>query len=276
MTSGRASREARAAKIAAARLAVARAESRRRHGIRAAVVATVLIVVVGIGWVVQARRAEVASEADAPPPAGTSGAASQSILVGAAAAPVTLTTYEDFQCPACKDFEEKNATKISQLVAAGKLKVEYRPIAFLDRASSTSYSTRALNAAGCVVSKSPTVFAKFHETLFKNQPAENTAGLSDDKLVALAKEVGSADIADCVKEKKYKAWTKRVTDQFSKDGHAGTPTVLINGTKAADLAPAAFAAALDQAIAKSAASSAPSASPKPSLSPKPSASVATP
>ena len=43
---------------------------------------------------------------------------------------------------------------VAKAVEAGKVKVEYRPIAFLDDASTTDYSSRALNALMVVLDTS--------------------------------------------------------------------------------------------------------------------------
>ena len=64
-------------------------------------------------------------------------------VVGESGAPVTVQVVEDFQCPACQQFEAASGTVLDQLVAAGEIRVEYRGIAFLDQASTTRYSSRA-------------------------------------------------------------------------------------------------------------------------------------
>ena len=48
------------------------------------------------------------------------------------------------------------------------------------RRSTTNYSSRAANAAACVVNESPEKYADFVNVLFAKQPAEGGAGISDD------------------------------------------------------------------------------------------------
>ncbi|HEX8498550.1 MAG TPA: thioredoxin domain-containing protein, partial [Actinomycetales bacterium] len=181
-------------------------------------------------------------------PAGTTGAQSQSFVVGKATAPVTVTVYEDFQCPACRDFESLSGATLAGFVADGTVKVEYRPVAILDRFSSTEYSSRALNAAGCVIAAAPQQFTRFHSLLFANQPAESSAGLDDARLTALGQQVG-ARIGTCVTDQTYSGWAARVTDQASKDGLAGTPTVQVDGVPVASPTPEALTAAIRAAAA---------------------------
>jgi protein-disulfide isomerase len=230
MTSGKASRETREAKAAERRAAAQRAESRRKNSIRIAIAVAIVLVVVGFGALIQSQRGSTSDSSAAP--ANTSGTQNQTIaVVGQASAPVTVVAYEDFQCPICKEFEDASGPTLQQYVDAGKVKVEYRPIAILDRASSTNYSTRSMNSAGCVVATTPTAFKKFHDLLFANQPAENSAGLPDSKLADLAKQAGAGDVSKCIDDQTYKGWTVRATDQASKDGVVGTPTVKVNGTE---------------------------------------------
>jgi protein-disulfide isomerase len=245
VASGRSAREERAQKVAAARAAARRAEARRRRGTIAGVVVAVLVVAVGVGVLVQSRRvsAQRTSASAAAVPGGTSGTAGQSILVGRTSAPVTVTLYEDFQCPICRDFEKTSGSTLRSLVQDGTVKVAYRPIAILDRFSTTQYSTRSLSSVGCLVSSRPQAFVAYHDLLFANQPAENSAGLTDARLAALAKQAG-ADVSGCVTERRYEGWAARVTDQASKDGINGTPTVLVDGKVLQDTSPQGLQAAV--------------------------------
>ena len=43
-------------------------------------------------------------------PGGTTGTANQEVVVGRASAPVTVTLYEDLQCPICREFEQSEPT----------------------------------------------------------------------------------------------------------------------------------------------------------------------
>jgi protein-disulfide isomerase len=228
MTSGKSAREQRAAKVKAQQAAMRKAEARRRNSIIAGAVVAVLIVVVGVAALVQSGRNSTSDTSATP--ANFSGPGSTSVVLGQSSAPVTVTVFEDFQCPICQQFESTVGPTLTSLRDAGTVKVEYRSIAFLDRMSSTEYSTRALNAAACVRDSAPDAFDKFHTALFQNQPPENTAGLPDSKLVELAKSSGASGVESCITGQRFKDWTVKVTDAASKDGVNGTPTVRVNGT----------------------------------------------
>jgi protein-disulfide isomerase len=110
----------------------------------------------------------------------------------------------------------------------------YRVISFLDRASSTDYSTRAMNAHAAVLDVAgPEVAKKFHDALFAQQPPEGGAGLSDDTLVELAIAAGAdADVVEKpIRELAFEQWVKNATDAASRAEVTGTPTVLVDGER---------------------------------------------
>jgi hypothetical protein len=73
---------------------------------------------------------------------------------------------------------------------AGDVKVQYRPIAFLDRNSTANYSTRFLNAMAVLVNSTRSAFPAFRKALFEQQPKEGPR-LSDQKPIDLAVAVGA-------------------------------------------------------------------------------------
>ncbi|MET3206803.1 UNVERIFIED_ORG: protein-disulfide isomerase [Arthrobacter sp. UYEF13] len=143
--------------------------------------------------------------------------------------PVKVVLYVDFICPVCKNFETQYNEQLTTLRNEGKISVEYRALGFLDNRSSTNYSSRAANAAACVVNDSPEKYAEFVDSLFANQPAEGSAGLSDDKLKTMATDIGAKNIGTCIDEKTYRPFVKFTTKQAAAIGVTGTPTVFVDG-----------------------------------------------
>jgi protein-disulfide isomerase len=154
------------------------------------------------------------------------------VEVGKSSAPTTIKIYEDLQCPICKEFEAATGPQVQAAVADGKVKVDYRVVSFLDRASTTNYSSRALNAAMAVLSTAgPEAFVKFHSLAYQNQPEEGSAGVPDSTLVDWAVQAGAkeSEVKPLIEGNVYHQWVVNATDQMSKDGVNGTPTVFING-----------------------------------------------
>ncbi len=221
--------ESRSERAAAALLVQRRREQRRRNLMIGGVVAFLLLVVVAVVYGIQSQRDTSGQVAKDVPAGLTDG---YGVLDGAASAPRTVTVYEDFQCPICHEFEQATQQQLRQAVADGKIQLDYRMVAFLDRASTTNYSSRALNAAAVVLDASgQDVFVKFHDLLYENQPQEGSAGLSDDELVKLAVQAGAteSDVRPGIEDNQFHQWVVNATDQMSKNGVNGTPTVLVDG-----------------------------------------------
>lgn len=165
---------------------------------------------------------------------------------------VTVAVYFDYLCPFCANFEEANAATLDAMASAGDVTVEYYPISILDRLSAgTEYSTRAAQAVAYVADADPAHFLAFHEALFAAQPAENSAGLTDAEIAALAVTAGVPQaVADQIAADggKFTTWVAATTAQGQLDGVTGTPTVMINGAKTPDTLDLYTAGPLEEAI----------------------------
>lgn len=153
------------------------------------------------------------------------------VPVGRDDAPVTVEVYFDYLCPFCGTFEQVNGTELDALVASGELRIELRPLSFLDRLSAgTAWSTRAANALATVADGSPERVGAFHRALFDAQPEEGTAGPDDEQLVALAVSAGvPPGVADRFDDDAFVGWVERSTDGALSSGVTSTPTVLVDG-----------------------------------------------
>lgn len=145
--------------------------------------------------------------------------------------PVKVIAYIDFICPGCKRIETTYGETLTNLRKSGKITLEYRPGGLLDPKSTTSYSSRAANAAACVVNSSPEKYADFIKLLFERQPAEGGAGIPNKDLKTMANEVGAANIDSCIDSKQYRPWVKHTTQEARAIGITGTPTIFIDGAQ---------------------------------------------
>lgn len=178
------------------------------------------------------------------------------VVAGEDTAKTTIDVYEDFLCPACGTFEERDAGKIERALAAGTIKVRYHMVNLLDEKSNPpGYSLHAASAGLCAADAGG--FPSFHASLFASQPREGGRGYSDDQLVQLGRDVGITSDAfeSCVRNGKYHDAVRAEFATASADTalrrpgpggnlYFGTPTVTIDG-KVADLANSAW---LDDAI----------------------------
>jgi len=140
-----------------------------------------------------------------------------------------VDTFVDFMCPICGDFEKQYGEQLQAAAADGKITLNLHPISILDRYSqNTQFSTRAAASVYCVAEKAPESALDYFNLLFENQPEENTAGLTDDELAALADQVGAGAAADCIADGTYMDF---IGDQTKNHEIQGTPTIEVNGKR---------------------------------------------
>ncbi|MFD9861142.1 DsbA family protein [Streptomyces alboflavus] len=164
-------------------------------------------------------------------PKGASGEDKLSIPLGKDSAKSTLTVWEDFRCPACKQFEDMYRSTINDLAARGMLKVNYHLATLIDGNMGGSGSLHAANAAACAQDAGK--FAPYHDELFKNQPPEPDDAFADNaKLIDLAGKVDglvTAPFKKCVNDGTHNSWVGKSHEAFQKAELRGTPTVLLDG-----------------------------------------------
>ncbi|MEN3265436.1 thioredoxin domain-containing protein [Pseudonocardia sp.] len=195
------------------------------------VVAVVLVVAVIVGATVLLNQA---SSTNVTP---TYTATASGAVVTAGTGPVTIDTYEDFLCPQCERFEQRYGNDITDALNSGQITVRFHTIAILDPSTNPpGYSTRAANAALCAVPAG--IYPTYREKLFAEQPAEGSAGLSNDQLIAFGTQLGATgDFAGCVNGATNVPAVTAETNAAAADpalqtgGQFGTPTVARNGAK---------------------------------------------
>ena len=216
-------------------------ENRGRLRYVAGATAGVVVLICLIGLSVQSSRARITGTLTA-----TNATVANGVVVGKATAPVTVDTYEDFQCPICENYEAGAAADLAKLVTAGKIKIRYHTMAILDGSSSGNmYSTRAANAALCASDVSTAAFSAYHAVLYgkdstgaKVQPDEGSDGRTDGQLEAYFKQAvpkatstQTSTFATCVTDQDHSAMVAAITDAASKKDVNGTPTVFVDGKK---------------------------------------------
>lgn len=200
----------------------------------------VLLILAGaIAWAVLANSSKKDSVAKAAanvtvPPHGTK--AKDGIVVNPgkakAGAPV-VAVFQDYQCPVCKVLEDQYGSYLEKLADAGTIQLEYHTMTFLDGNLGNDASVRAAQAAACAdVAGS---YAKYHDTVYKNQPTQEGKGYTDEQLrTTFAKEAGlSGDqlvtFQTCYDDKKMANWVTGTQELASQAGVNSTPTIRVNG-----------------------------------------------
>lgn len=229
-------RQQRAARAEQMRKEREKADRKQRNVISIAIVAVVVVLIGVGGYAIKTTSDDNATATEVVKPAGTTkdyavSYSTEAVTGKAATDPVTVTAYEDFQCPACRSFEEQSGPFLTDLVDKGEITLEYQPIAFLDQASNgNEYSSRSASAAMCVLDTSGIkAYKKMHDVLYANQPEENTNGLPDSALLDFAQQAGATGIDTCIKSEKFVPWLEKATEASRAAKISATPTVKVDG-----------------------------------------------
>jgi protein-disulfide isomerase len=247
-------RQQRAARAEQMRKEREKADRKQRNLITVGIVVVVVALIAVGGYAVKSENDKNKTVEDVINPVNTTKDYgidyTTEVATGKAATdPVKVIAYEDFQCPACLNFEQQSGAFLTDAVAKGDITVEYRPISFLDKSSNGNrYSSRSGSAALCVLDNSGVkAFKKMHDVLYANQPEEGTNGRPDSDLIDYAKQAGVTGIDSCIKSERFVPWIEEATTASRGDNVSATPTVLVDGKQVKAPTPEALQAAIDAA-----------------------------
>jgi protein-disulfide isomerase len=145
--------------------------------------------------------------------------------IGRAAAPATLTLWEDFQCPICGKFTREVEPKLYRdFVDPGLLRIVYRDYAFIGQESFD-----AAAAARCAGDQGK--FWPYHDYLFWNQGPENGGSFARSRLDEIAAAVGldQAAFDGCMNGSHAMSLVKAESSQAQATGIQETPTLVVDG-----------------------------------------------
>jgi protein-disulfide isomerase len=137
---------------------------------------------------------------------------------GAAAAPVTLVEFGDFQCPYCRALEPTLEKVLKNY--AGKVRLEFRQFPL----SGHPQAAKAAEASLCA--REQDKFWELHDRMYGHQEA-----LKVDQLKTAAGELGldTERFGQCVDSGKYEPNVKADLLAGSHAGVTGTPALYVNG-----------------------------------------------
>jgi len=144
-------------------------------------------------------------------------------VLGDKNAPVTIVSFEDYQCPFCKRaFDQTFPQLKKEYIDTGKVKYVYRdfPLSFHPQANAAAEASECANEQD--------KFWDYHDEIFNNQ-----ATLGRDLYIQLAEQL-DLDVdqfTQCIDDGKYKQEVQADASYGSQIGVSGTPTFFINGIK---------------------------------------------
>jgi len=145
-------------------------------------------------------------------------------------APVKLTIYADFQCPACGNWSRDYEPGIvAKYVATNKVYFVYTPFSFIDDNGPGTESKDAAAAAFCAMDQGK--FWQYHDMLYANQTSENSGDFTGKRLAAFAQKLGlnMSQFNTCFDSGKYKNLVLQDKVEATTLGVNSTPSFAIDG-----------------------------------------------
>lgn len=115
------------------------------------------------------------------------------LVLGNPRAPVTLVEYADLKCPFCRRFSTDIMPElVDRYVSEGRMKIEFRPQAFVGEAAAPGDSRAAATIALAAARQHK--FWNFSELFYANQKEENTRYATDEFLRGLAQAIPGLNV----------------------------------------------------------------------------------
>lgn len=186
-----------------------------------------VLAIAGIGvlwWSSRTPPAPSVPVAVAIQPADTAGF--QGYVLGVDSAPVTVTEFADYQCPACQTFDMVQFPSVRErLITTGKIRFVYKDFP-LDQ---HPWARLAAHAAACADDQEK--FWELHEAIYRTQPAwsgsRNAGGHFRDLARNLGVELGPYDA--CMSDLRYAGRIQASAEEGTRLGVHSTPTFVIGG-----------------------------------------------
>ncbi len=154
-------------------------------------------------------------------------------LLGAAEAPVEMTVYSDFECPACRNFAlAVTPALVAEFIGTGFLRLRY---VYFPLTTIHPNAAAAAKAAQCAGEAGR--FWAYHDYLFVRQPEWRGETVPSSLWVVYAENLGleKGEFARCFESKAALEAVEANWLEAVSAGATGTPTVVLNGQSLAEL-----------------------------------------
>ena len=205
-----------------------------------------LAVIIALGLILVPRLGGGGTSAIEIAPDPTANIQTSGQTMGDPNAPVKVVEWANYQCPYCDQFWTSfEPTLIQNYISTGKVYFEYKDLTF-----GWQESIDASEAAVCADNQGK--FWQYHDTLFKNQEAENSGGFSRSRLKKMAEQLGldMTKFNQCFDGHQPSAQVKASDTEAANLGINSTPTFFVNGQKVNFTGAGSVQAAIDAALAK--------------------------
>ena len=147
-------------------------------------------------------------------------------VIGDPNAPVTIEAWEDFLCPACRQWTSTVEPQvIEQFVKTGQAKIEFHQFPLSSHAPGS-----IMGAMASLCANDQNAFWPYHDRLFMAQD-QGQAGYTIDALVRYADELGldSRALLECMSSQEHREAVDASGREAVQRGYNATPTIAVNG-----------------------------------------------
>ena len=147
-------------------------------------------------------------------------------VLGSDSAPVEISEFADYQCPACQQFETVQMPAVrQQLIETGLVRWRFRdfPLSMHPHARLAAHAAACANDQGKVW--------EMHRLIYEHQPEWSATRNATGRFEDYARQAG-LDVArynECMQSAKFAGRIQASVEEGTKLGVGGTPTFLING-----------------------------------------------
>jgi len=152
------------------------------------------------------------------------------LTIGNTESGVLLEEYGDFQCPACKRFDESVfPLLLADYIEPGLVSFTFRTLPILDSSSPDRESHLAAEAALCAADQD--AFWPYHDMLYANQDTPNSGRFLQPNLeqMAAALDLDVAAFSECLTSGTYREDVVNQLRLGLQSGIQATPTLVLNG-----------------------------------------------
>lgn len=147
-------------------------------------------------------------------------------VMGNPDAPVTVQAWEDFLCPACRQWTTTVEPQlIDDYIKSGDVKLEFHQFPLSGHAPGSN-----MGAMASLCANDQGAFWTYHSRLFMAQD-QGQAGYTIDALTRYADELGldSRELLQCMSSQKYRDEVAASASEAIQLGLNATPSILVNG-----------------------------------------------
>lgn len=179
----------------------------------------VIAVVVAVAFVVLSSQSSLSSQSMAYGQIPQGRQPDGGFVLGPEDAPITIVAFEDFLCPHCQRYKPTIDKLISEYVATGLARFEYRFTPVVD----ATYSPLTAKFAECADTLRPGSFWQAHDVMFELASASR---YNDSSSRAFAERMGLSytQLLECAEDARQVDIDLQLADQL---GVAGTPSVYV-------------------------------------------------